>query len=255
MSDAYWFVSNLLSPFTVLMLILGVVVFWPQRPPKPRRRWLKVSYLLLYLYCTPLVTSCSIWWLESQFPRISRRPDNIDAIVVLGGGALVAGPVDEGAYLTENSWSRCHTAAKLYHQGPPCPIICSGATVFANDRPPPISHMMVELLHEFGIPEDQLLVEDRSKNTYENALYSAEIIREHGWKRIVLVTSSMHLWRSVQFFRKHGIEAIPVGCLYRSDEFGWDVFTFLPRERAAARHEEAWHELIGGVYARLRGIW
>lgn len=255
MTDLYWLISGLLQPFTVLMLLLGVCVFWPQPCTAPRRRRLKICYVLAYLYCTPLVASFPIWWLETRFPRVWHRPEGVDVIVVLGGGAVVADPADEPAHLIENSWTRCQTAARLYHDGPPCPVLASGGMLFEHVQMPPLSQLLAATLQDFRVAPDDLVQEDRSRTTSENAEFSAEIIRQRGWKRVVLVTNALHLWRSERFFRKEGVEVIPVGCLYRSDEFSWDVFTFLPRSRAIERHEEAMHELIGGLYAFLRGTW
>jgi uncharacterized SAM-binding protein YcdF (DUF218 family) len=255
MSNVYWLFANLLHPFTVLMLALGVFVFWPQPATAPRRRGLKLFYVLTYLYCTPLVASLPITWLETRFPRTTHRPENLDAIVVLSGGVLIPIPADEPPYLVENSWRRCQLAARLYHQGPPCPVLASGGIVFLSDRPPPMSHVMRSTLEEMGVASEDILVEDRSRNTAENAEFSAEIIRQRGWKRVALVTSAMHLWRSERFFRRAGVDVIPIGCMYRSDEFGWSVFAFLPREGAALQHQEAMHELLGGLYAFLQGQW
>ncbi len=255
MSYAYWLVSGLLQPFTLFMLLLGIVVFWPQPCPAPRRWRLKLAYVLVYLYCTPLVASFPVWWLETRFPRLWHRPDDVDAIVVLGGGAIVADPADEPSRLVENSWTRCQTAARLYHDGPPCPVLSSGGILFVHPQMPPLSQLMTATLEDFRVPPDDLVQEDQSRTTAENARFSAEIIRQRGWKRVVLVSNAMHLWRGERFFRNLGVEVVPIGCLYRGDEFSWDLFTFLPRSRAVQRHEEAMHELIGGLYAMIRGQW
>jgi uncharacterized SAM-binding protein YcdF (DUF218 family) len=252
MSLAYWFLTNLLQPFTVLMLLLGVCAFWPR---SPRPRWLRISYALVYLYCTPVTASLPIWWLETRFPRWIQRPDDLDAIIVLSAGAVVPDPVDEPMTLDDESLRRCERAARLYRQGAPCPIVASGGTLYPGHRPPPVSHLMKEALEAWGVDPNDVVVEDQSRNTAQNAEFTANIVRRNGWKRIALVTHATHLWRAERMFRAHGVQTIPVGCTYRNDEFSWDVFAFLPRSRAVQRHEEAMHELIGGLYAILRGQW
>jgi uncharacterized SAM-binding protein YcdF (DUF218 family) len=256
----YWLIKGLMQPFTLLMLCVGVGVFWRRRAldesgRKWPRRWLMLSYALLYLYCTPVAAMLSHYWLETRFARQLHRPEDLDAIVVLSGGALNPFPGEAEPYLTEDTALRCQRAIELYREGPPCPIVASGGVVFGNEPLPPLAEIMRTRLIQSGVAPEDVFVENRSTNTEENANFSAEIIRQHGWRRIALVTSSAHLWRSEHLFRWAGIETIPVGCMHRSDEFAWSVFSFLPSAGAAARHQEAMHEFIGELYLLLRGKW
>ena len=251
----YWFVTGLLEPFRLLMLFVGVGVFWPRPSTAPRRWWLKIGYLILYLYCTPVAAMLSHQWLDSRFPRQFHRPENLDAIVVLSGRALSPSVDEIEPYLSDDTTLRCLRAVDLYREGSPCPIIASGGVVYGNEHMPPLGDLMRTRLEEAGVATEDILVEDKSRNTEENANFSAEIIRRHGWKRIALVTSAAHLWRSEHLFRRAGIETIPVGCVYRTDEFSWSFFAFLPSAEAAYRQQEAMHEFLGELYLLLRGKW
>src|SRR5664279_2659756 len=68
---------------------------------------------------------------------------------------------------------------------------------------------MQSLLEFMGVPAQAIWQEDQSQNTYENALYCARILKTKGITRVILVTSAMHMPRSVALFKKQGIDVIP----------------------------------------------
>lgn len=255
MSDTYLFFTQLLHPFTLLMLFLGVCIFWPQKAGASRRWGLKLCYLAVYLYCTPVVAYTATWWLERDYPPDAARPENLDAVVVLGGSYQMPLVPGERIRLHDNSLMRCERAADLYHAGPALPILITGGELASSISGPPISEVMAEYLAKLNVPAADILIENQSRTTEENANLSVPIIRDRGWQRIALVTSAMHLVRGQRLFHRQGVETIPVGCQYRTPEFEWNAFAFLPRSRAVARHEEAWHEFLGCAFLMVRGKW
>lgn len=255
MSTAYWFITGLLQPFTVLMLAVGVLVFWPQPAAAPRRRWLKISYVLLYAACTPLAAYVSTWWLERSIPRIVARPEKLDAIVVLGGSVIPSDADPQQYQLDESSLRRCQRAAAFYHAGPPCPVLVAGGILYPQGQMPPVAQLMGDSLEQLGVAAADIVMETESRTTAENAKLSAPIIREKGWQRVALVTSATHLYRSQRLFRNQGVETIPVGCQFRTEEFQWNAFAVLPRQRAIDRQHEVFHEFLGVVFLFVQGRW
>jgi uncharacterized SAM-binding protein YcdF (DUF218 family) len=113
---------------------------------------------------------------------------------------------------------------------------------------------MAAHLQHAGVAPDDLIIEDRSRNTAENARLTAAILRQRGWTEgVVLVTSATHLPRSAAYFRKEGVEVIPVGCKYGADECERGLWGFWPSSRAASIHQEVLHELLGLAWGKLRG--
>lgn len=111
---------------------------------------------------------------------------------------------------------------------------------------------MRAFLLDAGVPEASLWVEDRSGSTYENALFSAEILHEKSVKRILLVTDAVHMFRAQRAFEKLGIQVIPAPCGFRP-VYGPDLDDLLPSMRAVAWNEDVVHELAGVVWYWLRG--
>ena len=94
--------------------------------------------------------------------------------------------------------------------------------------------------------------EERSRNTHENAVYGAEILRKHGIGRIALVVDAQSMPRAAACFRKQGIEVVPAPCEFRV--FGQPLSDeFFPRWDAIRRNERTLHEALGFGWYWLRG--
>ncbi len=108
-------------------------------------------------------------------------------------------------------------------------------------------------LIDWGIAPDRLVTEARSRNTHENAVFSATIIRQHGWKRILLVTSAFHMQRALGCFAKEGILADAAPADFHGARIALSGDFFLPRGTALAESSAAWRELVGRIVYRLVG--
>ena len=107
--------------------------------------------------------------------------------------------------------------------------------------------MRASLMRDFGITTRW--VEDRSRDTFQNAEFSAALLRPAGIRRIVLVTSAEHEWRASEEFGSAGFTVVPapVG-LYVPTRI--DVRSFIPNVSALSRSTTALYELIGDLARR-----
>ena len=112
---------------------------------------------------------------------------------------------------------------------------------------------MAELLRKLGVKESDLLVENNSRTTYENAEESRKLLDKLATHKIILVTDGIHLHRSVLCFRKQGFDVEPSGCRYRATELKATVNLFLPSLSGIAGCQEASHEWLGVVWYWLCG--
>jgi uncharacterized SAM-binding protein YcdF (DUF218 family) len=154
-----------------------------------------------------------------------------DVIVVLGAGLQ---PNNRpGPALIR----RTDQAAKLWEQGIADRIICSGG--FGLNRERSEADGCAELLRGHGIPAEAILLEEQSRSTEENAIYTGEVMTENGWQTAVLVSDGYHLLRATWIFSRQGIshstspaEAPPFFNLLASTlreiiAFHWLVFKWL----------------------------
>ena len=158
-----------------------------------------------YLLCTGFVAEKTMGWLESAYEPPA-NPQG-DVIIMLGGGAMNDSPdVDGTGALCASPANRLLTAVRLQRRLD-VPILLSGGQVYEDTGAE--ARIARRILLSLGVPDDKILVETKSINTTQNARYSAEILREHGYTRPILVTSAFHMKRSVLNFEKQGIAVVP----------------------------------------------
>ncbi len=142
-------------------------------------------------------------WLGSMthlqtFPPDGQTPASspVDAIVVLGAGSYL------GDRLNPCLVARVEQAAQLYRQGGAPLVIMSGGD---DSKDPAIneSTTMRAIGIANGIPADRILQEDRSTSTYENIVFSREILEEQDLRSIALVTEVYHNPRALMTARSN----------------------------------------------------
>lgn len=150
--------------------------------------------------------------LEQQYNQPSRLTGDI--IVVLGGGATEGTPdLDGEGNLSGPAANRLLTAARLY-ETTGLPVLFSGGKVFPDSgNEADISQRQLLAL---GVPQNKIYIENRSLNTEQNALYTAEVLNSHGFAAPVLITSAFHLPRAVLEFREAGLNIQPYPTDYRT---------------------------------------
>jgi uncharacterized SAM-binding protein YcdF (DUF218 family) len=175
-----------------------------------------------------------------------------DAIVVLSAGVYPADASQPQALPDWDCFLRCERAAWLYRNWKPLPIVVSGGEI--GDAPGTnLADTMHRFLEQLGVPASMIWSEGRSRNTYENALYTAELLRAKGVSRVVLVTEAYHMPRSERCFRKQGLEITPAPCAFRRIQFHGGWMQYFPSPQAARWNGNALHEWVGLFWYRLSG--
>src|SRR5699024_3648249 len=100
---------------------------------------------------------------------------------------------------------RIDTGAELYEADRAPYIVPSGATLDGSSSE---TRMMSRRLEDRDISKDAILIEDQAHNTYENGVYTVELMKEHGFDSVLVVTSAVHMPRSMAVFEKLGVKAI-----------------------------------------------
>lgn len=152
----------------------------------------------LVLILLALLGFALLTWQIDRLGRVDEaRP--ADAIVALG--ARVNADGSPGSDLT----SRTYHAVDLWRQGLAPYIICTGG--FRNER---LSAAAVcrRFAVSLGVPEDRVLLADGSANTIEDAAVTEEVMAQHGWRRAILVSHPLHLYRARWLFRRTEIDAV-----------------------------------------------
>lgn len=156
------------------------------------------------------VPACSEW-LRNTLERQQQTPNEpalpkADAIVVLGGGSYEwLDHNDIGPEELVNS--RLAAGARAWLAGrAPLVVLSGGGSRVGHTE----ALRMAKVIGRWGVPPTALLLEQRSRNTKGNALYTGQLMRERGLHRVLLVTSSLHMPRASLLFRNAGMQVIPV---------------------------------------------
>ena len=238
----------MLSPLRLLLLV-GVAWWIADRRGWRRARGLCVAAAaVLLVLTTPLGANALVRLQEARAPApeaCSGAPPQ--AVVVLSGG-LVARPRDERDYaaLGLASIQRLLGAVALQRSLGKVPL----AIIGTSDRGVADSLILASLARDLGADAASLQVEAASLNTWQNAQASARLAPALP-RRIWLVTSSLHMARSLVAFRAAGFDvcSYPVQPRYHApDNPGY----LLPTGSATMKAEDALHELVGEFAYRLR---
>lgn len=187
----------------IVVFVIGVVFLWKQN--RKVARALAGTVCIFYLLTTSLVADALLGSLESRYapPEVVAG----DVIIMLGGGATSDTPDFNGlGNLSGSAANRLLTVARLQKQLQ-VPVILSGGQVYADSgREAVIARRM---LLELGSREDQVIIEDRSLNTKQNAQFVHKILTEKQYTQPILVTSAFHMERSVLNFSKENVAVVP----------------------------------------------
>ncbi len=160
-------------------------------------------------------------------------------IIVLGSALYAGAPdIDGIGAPTAEACERLLAAARL-HRRTGLPIILSGGRVLPHQEL--MGPVYRRFLEGIGVPPHQIMLEDRSRDTFENARYSWALCRQKGFRRPLVVTHAAHMPRAMFCFHRLNVPATPVPCGFRTWEgkaYHWP--DFLPRRfdgLAAALHE------------------
>lgn len=178
-------------------------------------------------------------------------PDG-DAIVVLGGGVR---PVS-GSMIYPDLTARADRiwhASRCYYAGKAPLIVASGGNVWPGSERQSEADAMRIVLHAFGVPDDAIITESGSRNTRQNAIFTAKVVAGRGIKRILLVTSLSHMSRAEAAFRRVGFEVIPVAVDFFSPSRSPGIFTILPSAFALSANTRAATEHLGRLIYYIRG--
>jgi len=202
------FLPLLIYPLGLGILFLLIAALLP-RKKKNGKTLLLLTILILWVGSTSPVSTALARSLEWQYTYPEEVPP-ADAIIILGGGTEPA--VNPREFVEVNSaGDRVIAAAKLYRDGKAPVLILSGGNIswMSNGSSTP-AQQMAELLAFMDVPPSAMILDNTSQNTYENAVNVKEIIKENGFKTVLLVTSAMHMPRSVMLFDQQGISVIPI---------------------------------------------
>jgi uncharacterized SAM-binding protein YcdF (DUF218 family) len=197
------FLTNFLGQFIQPLSIVVILVFFGllkiKKNPKGATWLIVIAFLLVALlgntYFSTFLTRSMEW--RNMPPTAETKAD---AIVLMAGGAVAANTPRQMVEVTEEG-DRVLAAAKLYKEGKAPVVIVSGGTSPATQS----RNMLLSL----GVPEKDILMQDKSESVAEDALLTAKLLSDKAIKTAFLVTSAAQMDRAMLSFKQENFIVIP----------------------------------------------
>jgi len=235
------------------MLVAAGVVLLYSRWWKWGRRWLTAVAVGYWIISIPAGSAL--------LARPIAMADHVDtpadahgatAIVMLGGGILTHASGDLAIDDLLSSAPRILETVRLYRLlGPPLVFVSGGNT---GQRTPPRTEAAAyrRALLSLGVPDDRIVLEESSMTTRDEAMYLKPMLAEHHVTRFVIVTSPIHMGRSLSTFRAVGLSPIPSVSALRSgaERPAWSP---IPDRDSLLLSDAVIYETLARVWYRAHG--
>jgi len=242
-------VASLVLPPGIFILLIGIVGLVLIHNRRWRTGMINLAVgLALWALSTVPVANWLLQGLEADFALPENPPG--DVIILLGGGIIPGVPDLSGeAAPASTTMGRIVAAARLY-RSLRLPIIVTGGRVY-GDEDVAESSVARRFLVDLGVPDDQIIEENRARDTAQNARLTAAICRQRGFSRPILLTAAFHLKRARMAFDAAGlpVTAFPAYFL-AARQVAYSPRHLLPSASALHDSAIALHEILGIWYYR-----
>ncbi len=239
------------QPFNVAMAatVAGALLLFTRRWRLGRR--LTAGGALLLVVCTILpVGSWLAGVLENRFPPPRPLPAHVDGIVVLGGSVDPILSAARGQPIVSGAADRLFAMVTLARRYPDAEVVFTGGSGSVVHPEAAEAPVVRQLLTGMGCDTARVAFEGRSRNTYENAVFTRDLVHPRPGQVWLLVTSALHMPRAVGVFRAAGWTVVPYPVDYLTSGREIDV---LAPDGEPALVRAVTHEWEGLAYYRLRG--
>ncbi|PZV36185.1 YdcF family protein [Mesorhizobium kowhaii] len=213
LSKIFWFFIQPLN-LTIFLLLAGLLAAMIGRR-RLAATGSVLAFLILALSAWTSLGAMMLNPLEERFARPS-LPQRVDGIVVLGGGFEGAINLVRGGYELNSGGDRMVETAILARRFPTAKVVVSGGTGELFLEGEGDAATAPRLLTALGVAADRLILENKSRNTYENAVFTKALVTPKPGETWLLVTSAFHMPRAKALFDKAGFATIPWPVDYRT---------------------------------------
>ena len=254
----YLFINSVfafvLYPFYLYLWILlaGLFFLWFSKRRKVGKALITAGVVFLFLSSVSFIPDFVLQHIEQQYPKYPLDENNkqiitgINYIVVLAGSHILDQRLPITSQFSYDGLVRLIEGIRLHKKAPGAKLILSGG--IGND-PVTDAEIMADLAISLGIPENEIILETKSMNTFEEALFIKPIVKD---EKFLLVTSALHMPRAISLFKKLGMDPIPAPTGHLVKQKKKKDF-FIPHPINLVRNELAIYELLGLIKEKIAG--
>jgi uncharacterized SAM-binding protein YcdF (DUF218 family) len=229
----------------IATLIASVVV----KNARLKRRFLIASITLLLIFTNPFLFNqfAKVWDID-PVPLTNTKP--YSCAIILGG---FSGEDSKGHGYFNSAVDRFIQGVRLYNTGKVSRIlVTSGNGNLIHDNFEEADWVKTQLL-DFKVPDSAILIENRSRNTLENAAFSKKVINANHLKPpYLLVTSAFHMRRSLGIFKRENIDVIPYPCNYLGEHVKISIDQLIPDSSVLGEWNYYTKEVVGTLVNYLK---
>jgi len=246
-------ISALLYPVGLLSMLF--ILRWVFRAMGWRilSGFLALSVVAVFLLASnPIIANKLVSSLEQQHPQ--RGLEDIkpmDAIIVLGGGLRIPTAPAKHTQIGHAS-DRYWYATRLFRAGKGARIVLTGGNVYKQPGMQGEAYYASQLLQEWGVPSDAIIIEDQSRTTQQNLRGVEALLEQEKIESALLVTSAVHMPRSYELFSTLPITLEPASAdVLMRDHVTPPIFDWIPSAKALQLSTIAIHEYYGRWFYQL----
>lgn len=234
-----------------MLLLLGLILFWMKRT-KASKIFLSLGVILFLLFSTDPLPEYLLNKLENSYPGFELKNQDVTKIkfvVVLAGGYVPdTYPHPLSAQLSPFTIPRLIEGIKIHRELPGTKIIFTGKGWTSKSEAQAMKEMAISL----GVKDEDIILDELSQNTYSHTIYLKEYVKN---AQFVLVTSAIHMPRSMGFFLKAGYKPIPAPThhILNGDYTPLHFKTIFPTGENLEAIDLVFNELSGILLGKIRG--
>jgi uncharacterized SAM-binding protein YcdF (DUF218 family) len=254
----FFIIAKVLGFFALpsnLMVVLGLtgLALMPTRFARAGRGLAVASLLLLAVAGWSPLGNLLLLPLEERFPAWDPAHGAPDGIIVLGGAIDIQPSVVRGVPELNEAAERMTAAVELARKYPAARVVFSGGEASLILRGANEADFAVAFFEGLGLPHERVLLENRSRNTVENAEFSKSLAQPQPGERWLLVTSAYHMPRAVGAFRAVGFAVEPYPVDWRTRGIEGAIIPFNSAADGLKRTDTASREWVGLLAYWLTG--
>ncbi|MCX7982242.1 MAG: YdcF family protein [Syntrophales bacterium] len=247
--------KKIITPFFYplsVIILLFIVGFLNLRRSSRRlgRIFIVIGMALLVLSSLEPITDLIVEKLETKYPPITeeaiKKLSQVKYICVLGAGTQPDPDRPPNSQLTRGSLVRLIEAVRLQRRFPEARLILSGGAAFTN---PPEAKLLSDVAETLAVAPNKIIIEAKSKDTSEQAQLIKSIVQN---EPVIVVTSAIHMPRSLMLFKLSGIQAIPAPTDYLTAQVPPNpIKRFFPSPDSLFNLQAAIHEYLGIAWIKI----
>lgn len=256
----FFFLSKTVTVFLMpIYWLIALFLLWIFS--KKRKAFFKWAFISCFLVLTNplLINALLLAWEVAPTPLADLEGEYEVGVVLTGITNGQKSPQDR-VYISEGS-DRIMHALMLYRQGKIKKFLITGGSIsILGEAETSEASLLKKILLQALVPESDIIIEEKARNTRENALFSKAILeKQFPNKRYLLITSAFHMRRALGCFAKAGVAVTPFSAGVHSHDFVYTTrlrsifWSMLPTERSLHLWQILVHELIGYLTYKVVG--